>query len=89
MCTVARNQASLQGAGNVCAPFPVQRTALMSSLDEILAGYAGLQADQEAFYKDLHQHPSCHIMSTAPPGGSPGNCGNTASRSRPGSAARD
>jgi amidohydrolase len=29
----------------------------MSSLDEILAGYDGLRADQEAFYKDLHQHP--------------------------------
>ena len=29
----------------------------MSSLDEILAGYDGLQAGQEAFYKDLHQHP--------------------------------
>ena len=29
----------------------------MSSLDEILAGYEGLQAAQEAFYKDLHSHP--------------------------------
>jgi hippurate hydrolase len=29
----------------------------MSSVQEILAGYDGLQADQEAFYKDLHQHP--------------------------------
>jgi hippurate hydrolase len=29
----------------------------MSGLDEILAGYAALQADQEAFYKDLHRHP--------------------------------
>lgn len=29
----------------------------MSSAQEILAGYEGLQADQEAFYKDLHQHP--------------------------------
>lgn len=29
----------------------------MSSLGEILAGYDGLQAGQEAFYKDLHQHP--------------------------------
>jgi metal-dependent amidase/aminoacylase/carboxypeptidase family protein len=29
----------------------------MSGLDEILAGYATLQADQEAFYKDLHRHP--------------------------------
>jgi len=29
----------------------------MSSIDEILAGYDGLQAAQEAFYKDLHQHP--------------------------------
>ena len=29
----------------------------MSSVEEILAGYEGLQAGQEAFYKDLHQHP--------------------------------
>jgi metal-dependent amidase/aminoacylase/carboxypeptidase family protein len=29
----------------------------MSSADEILAGYDGLQAAQEAFYKDLHRHP--------------------------------
>jgi amidohydrolase len=29
----------------------------MNSIGEILAGYDGLQADQEAFYKDLHQHP--------------------------------
>ncbi len=29
----------------------------MSSVDEMLADYGGLQADQEAFYKDLHQHP--------------------------------
>jgi amidohydrolase len=29
----------------------------MTALAEILAGYAGLQADQEAFYKDLHRHP--------------------------------
>jgi len=29
----------------------------MSSIDEILGGYDGLQAAQEAFYKDLHQHP--------------------------------
>jgi amidohydrolase len=29
----------------------------MTPLAEILAGYAGLQADQEAFYKDLHRHP--------------------------------
>ena len=29
----------------------------MSGADEILAGYGGLQAGQEAFYKDLHQHP--------------------------------
>ena len=29
----------------------------MSSAQEILAGYDGLQAAQEAFYKDLHQHP--------------------------------
>lgn len=29
----------------------------MSSVDEILAGYDGLQADQEAFYRDLHQYP--------------------------------
>jgi amidohydrolase len=29
----------------------------MSAIDEILAGYDGLQAGQEAFYKDLHAHP--------------------------------
>ena len=29
----------------------------MSSIQEILADYDGLQADQEAFYRDLHQHP--------------------------------
>jgi len=29
----------------------------MGSLEEILAGYDGLQAGQEAFYKDLHAHP--------------------------------
>jgi hippurate hydrolase len=29
----------------------------MSSIQEILVGYDGLRPDQEAFYKDLHQHP--------------------------------
>ena len=29
----------------------------MGTLEEILAGYDGLQASQEAFYKDLHRHP--------------------------------
>ena len=29
----------------------------MGTLEEILAGYDSLQAGQEAFYKDLHQHP--------------------------------
>ena len=29
----------------------------MSSIQEILAGYDGLQAAQEAFYRDLHHHP--------------------------------
>jgi len=29
----------------------------MSGIDEILAGYDGLRAGQEAFYKDLHAHP--------------------------------
>ena len=29
----------------------------MSGVHEILAGYEGIQADQEAFYRDLHQHP--------------------------------
>ncbi len=29
----------------------------MSIVDEVLAGYGALQASQEAFYKDLHQHP--------------------------------
>src|SRR5690348_14952041 len=36
---------------------PAQRTAAMSSIQEILTDYDGLQADQEAFYRDLHQHP--------------------------------
>jgi hippurate hydrolase len=30
---------------------------VMSSVDRIVADYGGLQARQEAFYKDLHQHP--------------------------------
>jgi amidohydrolase len=30
---------------------------MMSSVEEILAGYDDLQAGQEAFYKDLHEHP--------------------------------
>ena len=29
----------------------------MNGVDEIMAGYDGLQAAQEAFYKDLHEHP--------------------------------
>ena len=29
----------------------------MSAADEVLAGYAGLQAGQEALYQDLHEHP--------------------------------
>ena len=29
----------------------------MSAIDDILASFEGLQAAQEAFYKDLHQHP--------------------------------
>jgi metal-dependent amidase/aminoacylase/carboxypeptidase family protein len=29
----------------------------MSSVDKILGDYNALQADQEACYKDLHQHP--------------------------------
>ena len=29
----------------------------MDSIDEVLAGYEGIQAGQEAFYKDLHAHP--------------------------------
>ena len=29
----------------------------MNGVDEILAGYDGLRAGQEAFYKDLHEHP--------------------------------
>jgi amidohydrolase len=29
----------------------------MGSADEIMAGYGGLQAGQEAFYRKLHQHP--------------------------------
>ena len=29
----------------------------MSVADEIVAGYGSLQAGQEAFYQDLHEHP--------------------------------
>ena len=29
----------------------------MSTIDEVLAGYDGLRAAQEAFYQDLHSHP--------------------------------
>ena len=29
----------------------------MNGVDEILAGYDGLQAGQQAFYQDLHEHP--------------------------------
>jgi hypothetical protein len=29
----------------------------MSGIEEILAGYEGLRANQEDFYRDLHQHP--------------------------------
>jgi amidohydrolase len=32
-------------------------TAAKNAVDDILSGYAGLQAAQEAFYKDLHAHP--------------------------------
>ena len=32
-------------------------TAATDAVDEILSGYQGLQAAQEAFYKDLHAHP--------------------------------
>ena len=52
----------------------------------VLAGYEGIQAGQEAIYKDLHQHPNCPTPSIAPPTGSPGNCRNMASRSRLASA---
>src|SRR5215472_15500844 len=30
---------------------------MMTGIDEILAGYEGLRAAQEAFYLDLHRHP--------------------------------
>ena len=29
----------------------------MSTVTDVLASYSALQAGQEAFYKDLHQHP--------------------------------
>jgi hypothetical protein len=32
-------------------------TAGTDAVDEIISGYADLQAAQEAFYKDLHAHP--------------------------------
>jgi len=40
---------------------------MMSSVEQILAGYDDLQAGQEAFYKDLHEHPelSHHEQRTA------------------------
>jgi metal-dependent amidase/aminoacylase/carboxypeptidase family protein len=43
-------------------------TATTAAVDEVLSGYAGLQAAQEAFYKDLHAHPelSHHEHRTAP-----------------------
>jgi amidohydrolase len=39
----------------------------MNGVDEILTGFDGLQAAQEAFYKDLHEHPelSHHEFRTA------------------------
>jgi amidohydrolase len=39
----------------------------MNGVDEILSGYDGLQAAQEALYKDLHEHPelSHHEQRTA------------------------
>ena len=42
-------------------------TAATDAVDEILSGYPGLQAAQEAFYKDLHAHPelSHHERRTA------------------------
>ena len=42
-------------------------TAATDAVDEILSGYEGLQADQEALYKDLHAHPelSHHEYQTA------------------------
>jgi metal-dependent amidase/aminoacylase/carboxypeptidase family protein len=41
----------------VPAPLAGAKEGGMSSVQEILSGYDGLQAGQEAFYKDLHQHP--------------------------------
>jgi len=38
----------------------------MNAIDEILAGYDGLQAGQEAFYKDLHAHPELSHSPRAP-----------------------
>jgi amidohydrolase len=36
---------------------PSAKAAKMSSPEEILVGYDDLRAGQEAFYKDLHEHP--------------------------------
>ena len=33
------------------------RGGKVNGVDEILVGYDGLRAAQEAFYKDLHEHP--------------------------------
>ena len=60
----------------------------MTAIDEILAGYEGLQAAQEAFYKDLHRAPRA-VPPGAPhrPARRRAAAAATASRSRPASAA--
>ena len=60
----------------------------MSGIDEILATYEGLRADQEAFYQDPNRHTGLSPPSTALPGVSPGGCTATGSRSPAASAAR-
>jgi len=45
------------GSSTGAAGAPADHAGGMSSVDEIMAGYPAQQADQEAFYKDLHRHP--------------------------------
>ena len=50
----SRTCATLRSNGR--APAPARR-AVVSVIEEVLAGYDQFQAAQEAFYKDLHEHP--------------------------------
>jgi hypothetical protein len=54
-CRAARFMAGSSGTHRVAVPCtdPEKRTAAMSGVKEILAGYDALRGEQEAFYKDL------------------------------------